>query len=239
MKKVRLISIILWVFVLSLTANASQMAQPKFVALTFDDGPNGKITQRLLSELNARYISATFFLCGIQIEQYPELVKEIAESGHEIGNHGYHHKYLQNSSQAEILEEIGATSDLIESLTHTAPQLFRPPGGLMGDEMIQYLKNENLPIILWSIDPCDWNRTDTEAVAQHVISKVEDGSIILMHDLSETSVDAAILIMDELLEQGYRFCTVSELSKICLQPMTSGITYGNFHRKLPCTLPFS
>lgn len=194
---------------------------PKYVALTFDDGPSGEITQQLLDGLAERYVSVTFFLCGYRIEQYPELVKRMSEDGHELGIHGYCHKCMQKMTQDEAHNELEETSFLISEITGTAPRLFRPPGGLIGDALLSEAKREDLPIILWSVDPEDWRCHEAARVTNYICRHVKDGDIILMHDMCKSSVTAALRVVDTLQEQGWQFITVSELAAIretALQP---------------------
>ena len=186
----------------------------KYVALTFDDGPTGKLTGKLLDGLQERFISATFFLCGYRIEQFPETVRRMAKDGHELAIHGQTHIYLHNQPQDKIRQELEQTGNLIEELTGQKPCLFRPPGGLTSDALLAEARTEQLPIILWSVDPEDWNCHDAACVAERILSHVKDGDIILMHDLSDSSVKAAFLIIDQLQSKGYQFCTVTELAAL-------------------------
>lgn len=200
----------------------------KYVALTFDDGPTENVTEELLKELRERYISATFFLCGYRISQLPELVRQMAADGHELGIHGLTHTYLHNQSREKIREELAGTGDLIESLTGQRPRLFRPPGGLTSQALLDEAVMEQLPIILWAVDPEDWNCHDAACVASRILRHVQDGDIILMHDLSKSSAKAAFMVIDQLHQQGYEFCTVSELAQVRGQTMEPAVSYSYF-----------
>lgn len=184
----------------------------RYVALTFDDGPTGALTGQLLDGLKARYVSATFFLCGYRIDQFPDTVKRMAAEGHELAVHGQTHTYLHNQPSDVVRRELEETITRIESLTGQRPRLFRPPGGLTSQTLLDEAARLDLPVILWSVDPQDWNTHDTAQVTSRIFSGVQDGSIILMHDLSASSVAAALQVIDQLQEQGYQFCTVSELA---------------------------
>lgn len=200
----------------------------KYVALTFDDGPTGALTAELLDGLKERYVSATFFLCGYRAEQYPELVRRIAEEGHEAAIHGWRHVYLHRLPQEEIRDELKGTADLIEELTGERPELFRPPGGLCSETLMEEAAREGLAAVLWSVDPEDWNTRDASAVVRRVRKKTGDGDILLMHDLSRSSVTAALRVIDEMSAQGYQFCTVSELAEIRGKTLEAGEKYYKF-----------
>ena len=184
----------------------------KYVALTFDDGPTPGLTGQLLDGLRARYVSVTFFLCGYRIDQAPETVQRMAAEGHQLAIHGQTHTYLHNQPASVVRRELLETGNRIEFLTGTRPQLFRPPGGLTSDTLLAEAAAQQLPIILWSVDPEDWNSQDADAVADKIVKSVRDGDIILMHDLSASSIAAALQVIDQLDAMGYQFCTVSELA---------------------------
>ncbi len=200
----------------------------KLAALTFDDGPTGKTTEALLDGLQARYVPATFFLCGYRIEQFPDLVKRIAEEGHEIAIHGKTHSYLNRMDAAQIQEELQSTSDMVEELTGTRPVLLRPPGGLTSEALQTEAARENLALIFWSVDPEDWRIHDANAVTSRILKKVGDGDIILMHDLSRSSVQAALAVVDRMQAEGYQFCTVSELAAAREVELIPGNKYYKF-----------
>lgn len=178
------------------------------IALTFDDGPNKKYTPLLLEGLKERDIHATFFLMGKNIEGNEELVKQIQEEGHLIGNHTYNHVQLNKVTETRAREEIEKTSNEIFEITGVYPSYIRPPFGA-------WRKNLELSVtmfpVFWDIDTLDWKTQNVSSVLQIVQNQVHDGSIILMHDGYETSVEAALKIVDLLTEEGYDFVTVDEL----------------------------
>lgn len=200
----------------------------RYVALTFDDGPTAGITRPLLDGLRQRYVSATFFLCGYRVEQNPKIARQIAEDGHEVGLHGYTHSFLNTMNRQQVRQELEQGTEIIAQATGQTPQLFRPPGGLTSPAVQEEAMRLSLPIILWSLDPLDWNTHNSAAVASKVIKSVHDGDIILMHDLSQSSVKAAFTIIDTLQDQGYRFCTVSELAQLRGIPLEYAKKYGSF-----------
>ncbi|MBQ8639225.1 MAG: polysaccharide deacetylase family protein [Lachnospiraceae bacterium] len=182
--------------------------EKKQVAITFDDGPHPVCTPRLLDGLRARGVIANFFVIGQNAEQNPEIIRQMEADGHLIGNHTYHHVQLNAMSTEQAMLEVTAVNQQLEHIIGSAPIYLRPPFGEWDHkadgpaEMIS---------VYWDIDPLDWNTPDADVVANRVLSQVEDGDIILLHDVYETSVDAAFLIIDELLMQGYEFVTVEEL----------------------------
>ena len=135
---------------------------PKYVALTFDDGPSGRFTRQLLKGLAARDATATFLLCGYRMEQYPELVTQIYEAGHEIGCHGYSHNNMRPMSRRDIAGEIEKMQQLLPE--GCAMAFLRPPGGCCSDNVRQVAQARGLAILSWSVDPRDWATRDTWAI---------------------------------------------------------------------------
>ena len=185
----------------------------KYVALTFDDGPSGRFTRRLLEELAQRRVLATFFLCGYRVEQYQELTAQIASDGHEIGCHGQTHESFRELSQMALCSELECSMERITTAAGQRPTLLRPPGGVFEPERLAQTVCADLPVVLWSVDPKDWRRSDADGIAAEVIEAVRPGDIILLHDMSDSSVDAALTIIDTLQARGVEFVTVSELAR--------------------------
>lgn len=180
----------------------------KMIALTFDDGPNVLYTERLLDGLAERDVKVTFFLIGKNAEAHPEIVSRIAEEGHLIGNHTYSHLKLTAGNEAEFLEEINRTGEIIRDITGSTPAFCRPPFGVWNTRYEQKL---GIIPVLWDVDPRDWCTFDTQIVANRILADCHDSAIILLHDEYETSVEAALLVIDELKQQGYTFVTVDKL----------------------------
>ncbi|MBO2526577.1 MAG: hypothetical protein CW335_00125 [Clostridiales bacterium] len=210
---------------------AAEEDTPKYIALTFDDGPSGCYTERLLDELRKREIHATFFLCGYRVEQYPALAAQIAADGHEIGCHSDRHSFLDQLSPEEVCRDLSAAREKIVEATGQEPTLLRPPGGQYDAEVLSETCCADLPIILWSVDPCDWCCKDTQKIADRVIKKVKSGDIILMHDMSRSSVDAALRVIDTLEEKGFEFVTVSELAYLHGVTLQGSEAYHRFSKK--------
>ncbi|MBQ8279004.1 MAG: polysaccharide deacetylase family protein [Roseburia sp.] len=189
------------------TVSVSSNVEKK-VAITFDDGPNPDYTPDLLKGLKERGVSATFFLLGKEAEKYPELVLQMYEEGHLLATHSYAHVNLCNLNDEAAVEQVVKTNTIIEEITGECPQFIRPPFGCW-KENLDY-KTTMIPV-LWDVDPLDWNTNNTAVIVKRVLTSVEDGDIILLHDASQSSVDAALLIIDQLQKEGYLFVTVEEM----------------------------
>ncbi len=216
--------------VLALLAQPLRAAEePKcYLALTFDDGPSGELTERLLEGLAERQVHATFFVCGYRIAEFPDTLSHIAAAGHEIGLHSSNHDYMQKMDYETALSDLTGCAKAVEDACGVRAQLFRPPGGLYGDTLLRAAKDAGLSVILWSVDPCDWNEAAWDGVLPTVLSEAHDGRIILMHDLSAHSVTCALQAVDRLQAQGYTFCTVSELAALRGTALLPGEVYTGF-----------
>ena len=178
------------------------------VALTFDDGPSPKYTPLLLDGLKERNVQATFFLLGKNVKENQELVQRMQAEGHLLGNHTYNHVQLNKIPETTARQEILKTNNEIYEATGKYPEYMRPPYGAWKKNM--ELCVEMLPVF-WDIDTLDWKSQNVDAILKAAGEEPEDGSIILMHDEYQTSVEAALLIIDRLKEKGYEFVTVDEL----------------------------
>lgn len=212
-----------------LAAPARASDQPKYIALTFDDGPSGRFTSRLLDGLAERNVHATFFICGYRVEQYPELTARIAEEGHEIGTHGDKHRFFSELSPEGVCRDLQAAQEKIEAACGKSPSLLRPPGGIFDCATLRRSVCAELPVILWSIDPEDWRRSDSAGIAADILCKAESGDIILMHDMSDSSVDAALQVIDALEARGFEFVTVSELASATGTELKGSEKYYRFY----------
>lgn len=200
--------------------------QERYVALTFDDGPSGRYTRRLLEGLAEREVQATFLLCGYRLEDYRSLAEKIYKGGHEIGLHGYSHRDMTTLSEYQLKKELEDTKKLLPE--GCEPVLLRPPGGSGSQLLEQVAKQAGLAILNWSVDPRDWAVHDAGAVETAVVSQVCDGDVILLHDLSDSSVDAALAIIDRLQREGFRFVTVSQLARLRGVQLQPGKVYQSF-----------
>ena len=186
-------------------------AGEKYVALTFDDGPRRCTTERLLDGLKERGARATFFLIGQQIEDNADLVARMAEEGHQLGNHTWSHQRLDNASTENALQEIRQTEEALEALCGPGPYWLRPPYGQVSPG---FESQAGVPMVKWSVDPRDWESRDADKVTQAILENVKPNSIILLHDIYPSSVDAALRVIDTLQAQGYWFVTVEELLEL-------------------------
>ena len=214
------------ILLLGALAFPAKAAPVKYVALTFDDGPSGRFTRELLDGLKQRNVKATFLLCGYRIQEYPEEARRIWEEGHEIGYHGYSHKNMKDMSRRAIAQELMDTQALLPE--NCEPVFFRPPGGFITDGVRQVAEVRQLCLLKWSVDPRDWAVPDKAAVEAAVLRHVKDGDIILLHDMTMTSVRAALDIIDVLTARGYRFVTASELARQRNVRLKPGKIYTSF-----------
>ena len=213
---------------LSLQAMPVQVRTPPYVALTFDDGPT-KYTPALLAGLAEGGVKVTFFLSGYRIDQFPELAAEIVAAGHEIGLHGQSHKRLDNLSRRDIAAEIVENRARLPK--GCKARWLRPPEGRCTAAVRQVAEAKNLGVLLWSVDPRDWECDDATCIAGRVVESVRDGDVVLLHDSSESSVRAALEIVRTLSARGYRFVTVSELARLRGESVKPGKEYRNFYRR--------
>ncbi len=188
--------------------------QTKKIALTFDDGPHPRYTEKILDILSEYNITATFFIIGVNAQNYPDSLMKIANSGCEIGNHTYSHKNAGNMSAEELKDEVQRCEDLLFEMTGKRPSLFRPPQGYLSAYTLDVTSSMNYNVILWSIDTLDWSLNPSSKIYTTVMKNLKGGDIILMHDYvsgGNTTCDALKLLIPKLLNEGYEFVTVSNL----------------------------
>lgn len=220
----RILAVFLALLLLPIPARAADGVG--YIALTFDDGPSGRFTRRLLDGLKARDVKATFFLCGYRLESYPEEAQRILDEGHEIGLHGYSHNSMKTMSRRDIAREIQQTRALLPR--GCEPVWLRPPGGCCSDGVRQTAQVKNLAILNWSLDPMDWNTDQAWAIRDAILRQARDGDVVLLHDMSDSSVDGALEAIDLLSGQGFRFVTVSALAGLRGCKITPGTVYRSF-----------
>jgi peptidoglycan/xylan/chitin deacetylase (PgdA/CDA1 family) len=187
------------------------------VALTFDDGPDGKYTPKVLDILKEHGVKATFFLVGTQVSKYPETAKRIREEGHDIGNHSWSHQDLAKLKLKELDEQIARTQEAIEKATGFRPDLVRAPNGSLSDDLISYLHDQKLTHVYWTVDPRDWAGTSVAAMRENIRKHTRPGGIILLHSFGgrknalDHTLELLPLIIDDLRKAGYEFGTVDEM----------------------------
>ena len=194
------------------------------VALTFDDGP-GKYTDRLLDVLEANNAKATFFLLGQNAEKFPEQVKREKDLGMEIGNHTYDHQILTKIDIGNVSTEVSQTNEAIKNIIGEPATVMRTPGGAQNADVLAQI---GMPVVLWSIDTTDWKTKDVQNTIDVTLNNVQDGSVVLMHDIHEFTVEAAEQIIPALVEKGYKLVTVSELAKAKGITLENGKSYSYF-----------
>ena len=193
---------------LDVMSYSAKTADKNKVAITFDDGPNPEYTVELLEGLQKRGVKATFFVLGAEVEKYPDIVKKIDDGGHLIGVHSYEHVNFGQIGDEAAIEQIEKTQEAIHNVTGNYAGYIRPPYGCWKKSL-----DVEVPLIevLWDIDPLDWATKDADTVVQRILKGVTEGSIILLHDASQSSVQAAFSVIDILQQENYEFVTVEDL----------------------------
>lgn len=192
---------------MDIQTSASVSVEKPRIALTFDDGPS-RYSEVLLDGLKERKVLATFFLLGVNIEGNEQIVKRMEQEGHLLGNHTYHHVQLNKVSSREAAQEILTTNNRIFEISGEYPSYIRPPYGEWNESLEKQV--EMIPVF-WTVDSLDWKVQDVETIRRHVVENVKEGDIILMHDGYDTSVEAALQIVDQLLAEGYQFVTADQM----------------------------
>ncbi|TYP52509.1 glycerol-3-phosphate acyltransferase [Thermosediminibacter litoriperuensis] len=195
--------------------------QFKYVAITFDDGPDPVYTLQILDILKEKGVPATFFLIGKNAEQYPEIARRIVKEGHSIGNHTYSHRSLIPLSARATREEIKKAEEAIKKATGVRATLFRPPRGVYSAYARKFLKEERYTMVLWDVSAMDWAELPPNNIVSYVVNRVKPGSIILFHDSGDlvtfkggdrtSTVMALPVVIDELRARGYEFVTVDQM----------------------------
>ena len=178
------------------------------VAITFDDGPHSRNTDDIVNIFSKYNAHATFFMLGSNVVKYPDVVKRVYDAGHEIGIHTWNHKELTKLSSDEVKNEVNNTATEIEKITGKRPTLVRPPYGSINENVKNSIDN---PLILWNIDSLDWKSRDKEKIVPLVVNNVQDGDIILLHDIHSTTIPAVEEILKYLIENDYQVITVSQM----------------------------
>lgn len=195
------------------------------VALTYDDGPNPKVGNRIMDVMAKHNGRATFFLVGNRVPSYTSEVQRMAAEGHEIANHSYSHKYLNKYGADVIRDEVNKCNAAVAAACGVTPSIMRLPGGSKNSTV---LANVNMPIVLWNIDTRDWEHKNAQKTINEVMSKVKDGDVVLMHELYNATADASDYLIPALTSKGYQLVTVSELAKYKGAALQPGKVYYSF-----------
>jgi len=195
-----------------------QPADEPWLALTFDDGP-GDVTPAILDLLDEHGASATFFVVGRAISGRERVLRRQLAGGHELGNHLFSHPHAGRLSDDELRSEMSRCTEAIEVATATRPRLVRPPYGEDAERVARIAREQELgPVVLWSIDPRDWEGPPPGVIAGRVLGEAAPGAIVDLHDgfgsspgARQATAAALALILPELAERQFRLVTVSEL----------------------------
>ena len=180
----------------------------KLIALTYDDGPFGTHTPRVLDELEAKGVKATFFMTGNRALAWPDTVKRVVDEGHQLASHTFSHALLTGLPTESILWEVNHNNDVLEEISGVRPTVLRPPFGSISTRVKETV---GMPIIMWSIDPQDWDGKSSDYIVSHVTSRASDGDIIILHDTLSATVRATGRIIDRLHDEGFVFVTIDEM----------------------------
>jgi peptidoglycan-N-acetylglucosamine deacetylase len=196
----------------NLNPEGSISQKEKIVALTFDDGPHRIYTNKILDILEEYQAKATFFVLGRNVLPNKETLQRIVLGGNEIGNHTWSHFFLPRLNQKKIKQEIAKTQRIIKETTGYITRIFRPPYGYYNHFVSVAI---GMPIVLWKVDPQDWKSKNAIRIADEVLKKTDNCSIILLHDSHASTVEAVKVFLPKLHSSGFIFVTVSELNQKC------------------------
>ncbi len=183
----------------------------KVLAISFDAAWGGSQTPAILDILDEYGVKTTFFLVGIWVEKYPNLVKEIVARGHEIGNHSTTHPEMSKLSEEKIQDELKVTSDRIEQLTGVRPTLFRPPFGDYNDKVVSVSRAEGYECVQWNVDSLDWKNRGVQDLVRQATKDNKPGDIVLFHNDSQFIVQALPAILRTYQDAGFTVIPVSEI----------------------------
>ncbi|MFV0480082.1 MAG: polysaccharide deacetylase family protein [Anaerorhabdus sp.] len=178
------------------------------IALTFDDGPHESITLDIVETLSNYNSTATFYVVGNRIDDHQEVLKRVSFYGHSVGNHSWSHPYMTFYSIDKIQEEYQATDDKIESVINEEAQTIRPPYGIVTKKS---LNATDKLFVMWSVDSTDWLLKDAKLISDKVVSEVQEGDIVLLHDIHYETAQAMEVLIPKLIEMGYQLVTIEEL----------------------------
>lgn len=185
--------------------------EEKQVAISFDAAWGADKTQGIIDILKEFDVSATFFLVGFWVDDYPEMVKAIDEAGFEIGTHSNTHPDMVKLDKSTMKSELETSISKIKEVTGKDVSLFRAPYGSYNNDLLDTAESLNLKTIQWDVDSLDWKGLSASEIANRITSSVKNGSIILMHNNSDNILDGLRLTLNKLKVQGYKVTGISEL----------------------------
>jgi peptidoglycan/xylan/chitin deacetylase (PgdA/CDA1 family) len=195
--------------------NSNTDINEKLIAITFDDGPNGKFTPQILELLKTYNAKATFFCTGKQIEQHQNIIKSIVSNGHTLGNHSYSHSpYFDFYGKQKVITEIKKTNDLIESIIGKKMNLFRPPYGVTNPSITKAIKETKHQVVGWNIRSLDTVKTNEQEILNRITRNISPGSVILLHDSKEITISILEQLLLFLQQNGYQSITIDTLFNI-------------------------
>ncbi|RFU62969.1 polysaccharide deacetylase family protein [Peribacillus glennii] len=196
-------------------------SKPKFVSLTFDDGPS-PYTNQILDILGTYNIKATFFVVGEAVKNYPEIVKRINSQNHVIGNHTWNHPVITDIPAKELSSQIQKTSLVIKDIIGEEPIIFRAPYGKIDDHSFRVIQDSGMKSVLWTVDSLDWSLPEKKLIESRVLKNTMTDSIVLLHDGDkfgsgprDATVHSIPNIIESLMQSGYFFLTIPEFHKQC------------------------
>lgn len=185
--------------------------EEKILSISFDAAWGNEDTEELIHILEEYGVYATFFVVGEWAEKYPESVLALYEAGHEVMNHSDNHAHYPQLSSEEIVTDLNACNDKVEEITGVRPTLVRLPYGDYDDNVISTIRAMGMEAIQWDVDSHDWMDVTADYIADRVISKVCEGSIVLFHNAAPNTPEALPRILETLLADGYDFVKISEI----------------------------
>lgn len=189
------------------------LSDDKVVALTFDDGPHPVTTALLLDTLKAHKVRATFFVVGQKAEEYPELLRRIAQGGFQVACHTYSHDNLTYLSRHEAENELTYWERDVDGIIGRRSRYLRPPGGDFNRDTISMVRRRGYTLALWSVNPGDWQSPPPQAIVKYVMDRVHPGAVILMHDDGMNTIHALPVVIKGLRQRGYTFVTLDEMRR--------------------------
>lgn len=185
--------------------------EDKTVSISFDAAWGTEHTDKILENLEHFGVKATFFLVEFWTTKYPDYVRKISEAGHEIGTHSSTHSYMSKLDKDKITQELSVSAKAISDITGKKVDLFRPPYGDYNDRLIQTAEELGFYTIQWDVDSLDWKDLSARQIADRVISRAKNGSIILCHNNGKYTAEALPIIFADLQNKGYKFVPIGEL----------------------------
>jgi len=189
----------------------SKYGNPRYIAITFDDGPHENMTPMLLEKLEELQVRASFFLVGAMAEKNPSLVRAIYEQGHTVANHSYFHRNCTMMDKDELSQDLARCSAVLENLINAPVRFFRPPGENYTSETLRTVRISGLKTVLRDINSRDYTGASIDFMTRRVMRYASPGSIILFHSGVKRTIDALPVLVAKLRKNGFVFVTLDEM----------------------------